>query len=51
VSANVGLGLGTVGTTALFIGTVLVLLTHLTRTGKDATEVRFGTVEDRPAAD
>ena len=37
--ADGGLGLGTVGTTALFIGTILILVTYLTRTRKDATEV------------
>ena len=50
--ADGGLGLGTVGTTALFIGTILVLVTYLTRTRKDATEVKFGsTVEGAAVVD
>lgn len=40
--ADGGIGLGTVGTTALFIGTSLMLVTYFTRTRKDATEVTFG---------
>jgi uncharacterized membrane-anchored protein len=50
--ADGGLGLGTVGTTALFIGTILVLVTYLTRTRKDATEVKFGSsIEGASLAD
>ena len=44
--ADNGLGLGTVGTAALFLGTILAVVTYLTRTRKDATEVTFGSSED-----
>jgi uncharacterized membrane-anchored protein len=37
--ADGGLGLGTTGTSALFVGTILLLVIYLTKTRRDATEV------------
>jgi uncharacterized membrane-anchored protein len=39
--ADGGLGLGTFGTSALFLGTILVVLAYLTRTHKDQTELVY----------
>ena len=36
--ADGGLGLGTLGTSVLFLGTILAVVTYLTLTGKDRTE-------------
>ena len=38
-----GLGLGTTGTSAIFLGLILALVIYLTITRKDATETRLGT--------
>jgi uncharacterized membrane-anchored protein len=37
-----GLGVGTLGTSALFLGTILVVVTYLSRTRKDQTELVHG---------
>jgi len=38
--ADGGLGLGTLGTSVLFLGTILAVVVYLTKTQKDRTEVR-----------
>jgi uncharacterized membrane-anchored protein len=38
--ADGGLGLGTLGTSVLFLGTILAVVVYLTKTDKDRTETR-----------
>ncbi len=44
-----GLGLGTLGTSVLFLGTILLVVVYLTVTDKDRTEKRQGTTLDQRA--
>jgi uncharacterized membrane-anchored protein len=45
-----GLGLGTLGTSVLFLGTILMVVVYLTVTDKDRTEVRRPLTDDRVPA-
>jgi uncharacterized membrane-anchored protein len=50
--ADGGLGLGTFGTSVLFLGTILAVVVYLTRTQKDRTElVQAETAQVEPARD
>ncbi|MEO6510844.1 MAG: hypothetical protein ABIO16_07630 [Nocardioides sp.] len=45
-----GLGLGTLGTSVLFLGTILLVVVYLTVTDKDRTERRLDAVDEQSAS-